>query len=178
MRCALLPLAFSAFLSVLLVPSAFAGHEKLGDLMIGDSWARATAKLAKNGAAYLTVTNLGDKSDRLVAVSSPVARKAEFHTIIHEDGIMKMRPLEAVEIHPGKPAILAPGAIHIMLMGLAHALEEGSSFPLTLTFEKAGSLEIDVPVQGPGAMGHGEQMNHDGHKNHDGQMNHGANHGN
>ena len=74
--------------------------------------------------------------------------------------------------------VLEPGGYHIMLMGLAHALEEGSSFPLTLTFEKAGSLEIDVPVQGPGAMGHGEQMNHDGHKNHDGQMNHGANHGN
>lgn len=166
MRRAFLSLALSALLSALFVPAALAEHEKLGDLTIGDSWARATAKLAKNGAAYLTIENHGSEPDQLVAVESPVAKKAELHTVIHEDGVMKMRPLKTVEIHPGEPAVLAPGGIHIMLMGLAHPLEKGSSFPLTLTFEKAGTLEIEVPVHGPGAMGHEAPMEHDGHMNH------------
>ena len=161
-------LGFAALLFALISPSAWAGHERLGDLMIGDFWARATAKLAKNGAAYLTITNQGSELDLLVAVTSPVAKRAELHTVINEDGVMKMRPLKAVEIHPGEPAVLAPGGIHIMLMGLTHPLEKGSSFPLTLTFEKSGTLEIQVPVYGPGAMGHdGDMPSHDGHMNHE-----------
>jgi copper(I)-binding protein len=166
MKRVFLSFAFSTLLFALAAPSAWAGHEKLGDLMIGDSWARATAKLAKSGAAYLTITNQGSELDLLVAVESPVAKKAELHTVVNEEGVMKMRPLKAVEIHPGEPAVLAPGGIHIMLMGLSAPLIEGTSFPLTLTFEKAGTLEIEVPVHGPGAMGHEEPMKHDGHMNH------------
>lgn len=145
-------------LSVLFVVAAAlalpaAAHEyKLGGLEIIHPWARASAGDAKNGAAYLDVVNKGGETDRLIAASTPAADRAELHQHVSENGIMKMRPVEAIEIAPGQHIVLQPGGFHIMLMGLAAPLVEGESFPLTLTFEKAGNVEVSVTIASVATM--------------------------
>lgn len=122
-----------------------------GDITVTDPWARASAGPARNGAAFLTIISGGD-ADRLVAASAPVAKKTELHTHLMEDGVMKMRPVEAIDVAAEEATVLQPGGLHIMFMGLHEPLTEGESFPLTLTFEKAGEMTVEVPVLGPGAM--------------------------
>jgi len=116
-----------------------------------DAWARATPGKAENGAAYLTIVSPG--ADRLVSLSTPVAKKAQLHTMTTEGGVMKMRPLDGLDVPADQPVTLKPGGAHIMLMGLNQPLQAGQSFPLTLSFEKAGQREVTVAVEKPGAMG-------------------------
>jgi copper(I)-binding protein len=127
-------------------------------LTIDHAWARATPGKAQNGAAYFTVTSTG--GDRLLAVATPVAQKAEVHENIDEKGVMKMRPAGPLTLEPGKPVELKPGGYHVMLIGLKQPLKEGETFPLTLTFEKAGTREVTVAIGKAGAMGmsHGDMM--------------------
>ncbi|MGF1612163.1 MAG: copper chaperone PCu(A)C [Kiloniellales bacterium] len=166
LRARLLLLAALA-LGPLLSWSAGAHEYKLVELHIDHPLARASIGAAKAGAAYLTITNQGAEADRLVAVATPVARSAELHTHLMDDGVMKMRPVVAIEVAPGEPAVLQPGGLHIMLMGLSAPLQEGQSFPLTLTFEKAGTIEVEVEIEGATEMGPGKGMEHqnrgDGH---------------
>ena len=139
----------------LLAPAA-AEDARLGDLTIRQPWARASAGPAKAGAAYLAIVNEGASADRLTAAETPAARKAALHD--HEmdgQGVMRMRPVEAIEVAPGETAVLKPGGLHVMLMGLAAPLKQGESFPLVLTFERAGSIEVEVRTGPAGAMGPG-----------------------
>jgi len=122
-----------------------------GQLEVGNAWARATPPKAENGVAYLTIRS--PTPDRLVSVSSPVAKKAELHTMEMSGMVMKMRPLAGLDIPAGQSVTLKPNGDHIMLMGLNSPLREGQSFPLTLTFEKAGTREVTVAVEKPGAAG-------------------------
>lgn len=133
--------------------AAQAMEYRVKDLTVSHPWARATAGPARAGAAYLTITNHGKAVDRLLAVATPAARRADVHTTLMDQGIMKMRPVKAVEVHPGEPAVLRPGGMHVMLMGLKAPLKTGGSFPLTLTFETAGTVEVMVTVKGAGSMG-------------------------
>jgi periplasmic copper chaperone A len=133
--------------------AAFAQTGPAASLGIAHAWARATAATAKTGAAYLTITNKGTNDDRLIGVASPVAAKAELHTSQMDNNVMRMRPLEAVEVKAGGKAELKPGGMHIMLVDLKAPLKVGDKFPLTLHFEKAGAIEIMVTVEKPGGMG-------------------------
>ena len=136
----------------LLAGPVLASDAKVGGLVIVEPWARATIGQAKTGAAYLTVINNGTAGDRLLAVSTPVAAKAQLHTHIMDEDVMKMRPVEAIEIEAKSSMTLEPGGGHVMLMGVHHPLKEGDAFPMTLIFETAGSVDVDVPVQGIAAM--------------------------
>jgi hypothetical protein len=132
-----------------------------GELRIEQPWARASAtEAAKAGAAYFTLVNLGAEADRLIGVATPLAKKAGLHHSVMDQGVMKMLPVAAVEVSPGEPAVLRPGGLHVMLMGLKAPLIEGETFTLTLTFEKAGSIEIEVTIQGPAAMQPGMMHKH------------------
>jgi len=126
-----------------------------GQLEIQTPWARATPGHAENGAAYLTIVS--PTADRLIAASSPVAKKVELHTMSMEGGVMKMRPLAAIDIPAGQPITLSPGGMHIMLLGLTQPLHEGQSFPLTLSFDHAGPRQVTVAIEKAGAMGPGGQ---------------------
>lgn len=139
-------------LAALVATSAFAHDFKLGDLVIDHPWARASIGKAKAGAAYLTITNGGGEADRLISAETPAAKRAELHTHVMKDGVMKMRRLEAVEVAPGEPTVFQPGGLHVMLMGLKAPLTEGETFPLTLNFEKAGAVEITVKIESPKSM--------------------------
>jgi len=130
---------------------AGAAAAQTGSVEIDNAWARATPGKAENGGAYLTIES--PTPDRLTGVSTPVAKKAELHTMTMEGGVMKMRPLDGVDLPAGQKVTLQPGAMHIMLLGLTHPLLPGQSFPLTLHFEKAGTREVNVAVAKVGAMG-------------------------
>jgi hypothetical protein len=137
-------LAFAAGLAM-----AGAALAQPAQLEVKDAWAGATPGKAENGAAYVTITS--PTADRLVSASTPVAKKAELHTMSMQGMLMKMRPISGVDIPAGQPVSLKPGGEHIMLMGLNQPLREGQSFPLTLDFEKAGPRTVTVTVAKAGA---------------------------
>src|SRR5690242_1732707 len=137
---------------------ATAALAQTGQPEVTSAWARATPGKAENGAAYLTVRS--PTADRLVSVSSPVAKKAELHTMSMSGNVMQMRPLAGIDIPAGQPVTLKPGGEHIMLLGLDHPLQEGKSFPLTLNFEKGGSRTVSVPIEKAGATGPEQTAKH------------------
>jgi copper(I)-binding protein len=141
-------LAFAAGLVV-----ASAALAQPAQLEVNNAWAGATPGKAENGVAYLTIQS--PTADRLVSASSPVAKKAELHTMSMQGMVMKMRPITGLDIPAGQPVTLKPGGEHIMLMGLDQPLHEGQSFPLTLDFEKAGPRTVTVTVEKAGARGPG-----------------------
>lgn len=135
--------------ALLFAPAAFAHDYTLGPLTIDHPWARAS--VAANGAAYMTISTSGPEPDELVAAASPVAGKVELHTHVMEGDVMRMRPVKAIDVNVGEPAVLRPGGLHVMLIGLKAPLQEGETFPLTLRFERAGEITVDVAVQAVGA---------------------------
>jgi hypothetical protein len=143
--------------------TALAVDMKAGPIVVSDAWARASATAAmKTGAAFAVLANQGAEMDRLVAAESPVAERVELHTHTMDGGVMKMRQVEAIEVHPGSPTLMQPGGLHVMFIGLRAPLKEGSTIPLTLVFEKAGRIEATAHVLAPGAMGKGPQTLHPG----------------
>ncbi|MBW7851567.1 MAG: copper chaperone PCu(A)C [Rhodospirillales bacterium] len=132
---------------------ALAGDAKVGDIAITGAWARASAGPVPNGAAFMAIANNGKEADKLMAADADVAKAAELHTHIHDGGVMKMRQVPAIDLPAGQTVMLQPGGFHVMFMGLKEPLKEGATFPLTLTFERAGKVTLDVAVGGPGAMG-------------------------
>jgi copper(I)-binding protein len=103
-----------------------------------------------NTAAYLTITNTSDQSDKLVRVECDESKVVEIHNHINDNGVMKMRPVDFIEI--GKnPVEMKPGGLHIMLMGLKDSFQGKETIPLTLYFEKAGSVKVDIPIRVPGS---------------------------
>ena len=122
-------------------------------LEVNNAWARATAGKADTGVAYVAIQS--PTADRLLSLSTPVAKKAELHTMSMQGMVMKMRPLSGLDIPAGQPVTLKPGGDHIMLMGLNQPLRAGQTFPLTLDFEKAGSRTVTVTVEKAGATAPG-----------------------
>lgn len=150
------PLAVAAL--ALLLPMTISGQAVAQpDVRVTAPWARASAGMARTGAAYFTLHNAGDTADRLVSASSPAAGRAELHTHMHDGGVMRMRPVDAIEAPPGTEVALKPGGLHVMMMDLAAPLREGEHFPMTLTFETGGQITVEVPVLGVGAMAPGEK---------------------
>jgi periplasmic copper chaperone A len=130
-----------------LVGPAFAGEvSTLGPLEIDTPWARASIGTARPGAAYVTIRNTGDETDRLVRIETPVAARPEVHEMEEEGGVMKMRPAGPLEIPPGEEVRLDPGGMHIMLMQLRQPLKEGESIPITFTFGEAGEITVNAPI--------------------------------
>ena len=133
-----------------------AAGQSQGPIRIEAAWARATPPGGKVGGAFITFLNTGDVPDRLVSASTAIAGRVELHTHIKDGDVMRMREVEGgIPLPPGETVKLQPGGFHIMLLGLKQGLAAGSRFPLTLTFEKAGSVQVDVPVEAMGSMGPG-----------------------
>ena len=127
-----------------------------GNLEIDAAWARASIGTSRPGAAYFTVRNFGDEGDRLIGLSSPVSTMTMLHETTLSEGISRMAHVEATEIPASGELTLEPGGMHVMLMELATPLREGATFPLTLAFEAAGEVTVEVHVFGPGATGPAE----------------------
>jgi copper(I)-binding protein len=146
------------------IAPAVAHEIKVGSIELTDLWSRATPPGAKTGGGYLTITNTGGEPDRLIAVSTPVAAENQLHEMAVKDGVMTMSEAEGIEIPAGGSVTLAPGGFHLMFIGLKDPLTEGEELPVTLTFEKAGSIETYLHVIAIGAMGlDGSMGEHEDH---------------
>lgn len=130
---------------------AIAHDYTLGSLHIDHPYARPTPPGARTGGAYFTIRNDGKEADRLVGVASPVAREVAIHSMTMSGNLMKMRPAKAVEIAPGSTVTFGPGGYHVMLLELHRPLSPGADVPLTLTFEKAGPLDVAAHVEAEAA---------------------------
>jgi copper(I)-binding protein len=144
-----------AFAALLAGASVSAAHEfKVGDLEIGHPWSRATPAGAKVAGGYLTITNNGGAPDRLVSITSDIADKSEVHEMAVKDGVMTMRPVEGgLEIPAGGKVELKPSGYHVMFTGLRQQPKQGENFAATLTFEKAGSVDVEFAVEALGSSG-------------------------
>ena len=136
------------FLAAMLIAIPVAAFAQQSAIRIDHVWSRA-AMAGHEGVVYLTITDTSTP-DTLTGVTTPVAAEAALHQSIDDHGVMKMRPVGSLPIEPGKPVTLAPGGYHIMLMGLKQALNAGDSFPVTLTFAKAGQVTATAMVQKAG----------------------------
>jgi copper(I)-binding protein len=153
---AALSLAFALVVAALPVSA----HDyTLGDLKIGHPWSRATPPSAKVGAGYLSIANRGGAPDRLVSAVSSVAGRVEIHEMKMDAGVMRMRELaQGLALPAGETVALRPGGYHLMLMDLRAPLREGTPVPVTLVFERAGRIEVELKVEAPTARqsGHGD----------------------
>ena len=95
-------------------------------------------------------------ADKLIGVSGSVAKEVQMHSMMTEDGVMKMREITALDIPANGKAELKPGGYHVMLIGIPEGLKEGTKFPLKLKFEKAGEVTVMVTAQKPGMQDHSE----------------------
>jgi copper(I)-binding protein len=102
--------------------------------------------LGERAAMYLTVDNLGDADDELVAVSTPVAGVVEIHRTVSDGGMMRMERVESLEIPTGEQVRLAPGGYHIMLLELQDHIMPGDAIDATLRFHRAGEVAVRARV--------------------------------
>lgn len=129
--------------------AAAAAHEyKAGEIAIGHPYARATAPGQPSAGAYFSLENKGAQADTLVSVNAAIAKSTQIHMMSMEGDVMKMREVGPLAIKPAEKIVMKPGGgYHIMLIGLSQPLKAGDKFPMTLTFEKAGKVEVSVYVE-------------------------------
>ena len=143
--------------SILAIASAVRADQ--AGIEVSEAFARATIGRATSGVVYLSLFNHATLPDRLTAASTAVAARADLHMTERDGDIVKMRRVENVAIPAGEAVSFSPAAAHIMLSGLHAPLREGESFALTLEFETAGPVTVNVPVKsiaaGAGEAGHG-----------------------
>ncbi|AKI01403.1 hypothetical protein IMCC20628_02707 [Hoeflea sp. IMCC20628] len=121
---------------------------KVGELMIDHPVARATPPNAPVSGGYMTIHNNGSEADRLVSGEAAFAGRVEIHEMSMEGEVMKMRQLvDGLEVPAGGEVVLKPGGYHIMFIGLEQQLTEGETYPVTLVFEKAGSVDVEFNVE-------------------------------
>lgn len=174
-------------LAAVIAASAAAHETRTGSLVIEHAWARATTAVQKNGSVYMTIANHGGEPDRLVGARSSAAGSATLHVnTVTPEGVVQMRSVDTVDIAPGGEVRLAPGGLHIMLSGLSAPLAGDTKVPMTLVFERAGEVAVEVEVMAHGAQpsGHGDDsaaagaaMDHGAHGT-EAEGQHGAQHGN
>ena len=145
-----------ALLAVLGAFPALALDYKLGAIEIAQPWTRATPPTAQAGGGFLVIKNTGATADRLIAVKSPAADKVEIHEMKMDGNVMRMRAVEkGLDIPPGATVELKPGGFHVMFMGLKAPFAKDAKVPLTLVFEKAGSIDVELSVEAIGAASPG-----------------------
>ncbi len=159
-----LALLAALLLAVPAFAPAFAHDITAGDLQIIHPHIPQPATSAKAAGGFMAIVNSGTTADRLIAVETGIAAKAEVHeSRVDANGIGTMTHLDALEILPGQTVSLEHGGYHIMLMGLTTPLTEGEMHKATLVFERAGRVEIEFMIDPPTGQGGGhDTMDHSG----------------
>lgn len=141
-------------LALILLATSVAAEEA-HVLNIEEHWIAEPPPGVHVAAAYGVITCDCVKTDRLVSVAVSGAAMSEFHaTTSGDDSVVAMRPLDdGIAIGPGTPIVLEPGGLHIMIMGLEERPRAGDRIPVTLEFEKTGTVEIVFPVAARSADG-------------------------
>ncbi|MFN4325067.1 MAG: copper chaperone PCu(A)C [Azonexus sp.] len=120
---------------------------------VQDPYVRLAPPNAPATGAFMVIKNQGDKDIKLVKAANPVSKVTELHTHLSEGGVMKMRPVPAIDIKAHGEAVLKPGGLHVMLIDLKAPMKEGDVVPITLTFDDGSSKQVDARVVRPMAAG-------------------------
>jgi copper(I)-binding protein len=145
--------AVLAALMTLCTTQVFSQSFKVGTIEVDRPWMRATPKGAESTVGYFRVTNSGTTADRLTGGSTPAASQFQIHEMTMTGGVMKMRHLpDGLEIKAGETVELKPSSYHAMFVGVKQPLKQGDHVKGTLTFEKAGALEVEYTVESIGAQ--------------------------
>jgi periplasmic copper chaperone A len=129
-----------------------AAEQRVGDLVLGRTWTRATPGGARVAGGYLTIRNTGATPDRLIGGSLEAAGRVEIHEMAMVEGVMRMRDLaNGLPIAPGSTVELRPGGFHVMFMDLSRPLRQGETLRGTLVFERAGTVPVEFRVDAMGA---------------------------
>jgi len=143
------PLLFSG----LLLFSLQGVCQEKNPIEIEGAWSRATPPGSKLAAGYMILRNKSEERVRLVSVTSPLARKVETHVTLKDGDILRMREVQGFEI-PGRGRVeLKPGGAHLMFIDIKQPFKEGDRIPVTLRFEKAGEMKIELEVRAAGSTG-------------------------
>ena len=142
-----LPILLAVAAAALVAP-AVAQEFHAGPIAIVHPWTRPTPGTVAPGVGYMVLDNRGPADDRLVSAACPVAETVTMHRTEVRDGIARMLPQEAgIAIPAGGSVRLEPGGYHLMLGGLKAPLVLGRAVPLTLTFEKAGTVTVELRAE-------------------------------
>jgi copper(I)-binding protein len=126
--------------------AAAGGTATAGGIAVEDAWSRATIGASRPGVAYLTIRNEGAEDDALLSIATPAAAMPMLHETVVTNGVATMPHVTSIPVPAGGTVALEPGGFHAMLMDLAAPLEEGATFPVTLTFETAGEVTVEAEV--------------------------------
>ena len=116
------------------------------NVSVQDPYVRLAPPNAAATAAFMVIRNTGDKDVKVVKADNPISKATELHTHLNEGGVMKMRPVPAIEIKAKGEAVLKPGGLHVMMIDLKAPLKEGDSVPITRTFDDGSSKQVDAKV--------------------------------
>ncbi|KQY85347.1 copper chaperone PCu(A)C [Pelomonas sp. Root1444] len=130
---------------LLLASVLFASFAAQAQVKVDDPWVRATVAPQKATGAFMQLTSA--KPAKVVAASSPVAAMVEIHEMKMDDGVMKMRAVDALPLPAGQAVALKPGSYHVMLMGLKKPVQVGDTVPLTLTVEGEDKQRTTVEIK-------------------------------
>lgn len=138
----------SAFRTGVLLPGLCAVVSACGNAGAPVEVRNAWSPVAPPGAGVVAVYAqiVAHDTDMLVSASTPVAERAEMHATLEENGMMRMRAIDRLELPAGKSVRFEPGGRHLMLTGLQRDMPAGTNFPLTLRFSRAGDIEVNVRV--------------------------------
>jgi copper(I)-binding protein len=120
---------------------------------VQDPYVRLAPPNAPATGAFMVIKNNGDKDVKVVKADNPVSKVTELHTHLNEGGVMKMRPVPAIDIKAKGEAVLKPGGLHVMLIDLKAPMKEGDVVPITLTFDDGSSKQVDAKVVRPMSAG-------------------------
>ncbi|MBU3697576.1 copper chaperone PCu(A)C [Dechloromonas sp.] len=118
---------------------------------VQDPYVRLAPPNAPATGAFMVIRNGGDKDVKVVKASNPASKVTELHTHLNEGGVMKMRPVPAIEVKAKGEAVLKPGGLHVMLIDLKAPMKEGDVVPITLGFDDGSSKQVDAKVVRPTA---------------------------
>lgn len=143
----------TVFASLAVSTAAFAGAAD--QVSVHQPYVRLAPPNAPTTGAFMVLRNSGGQPVKLVKADNPASRVTELHTHVNDNGVMKMRPVPAIELPAKGEAVLQPGGLHVMLIELKAPLKEGDSVPLTLSFDDGSSKQVEARVlKAAPAMGH------------------------
>lgn len=128
-----------------------------GEIRVESAWVREAPPMARATGVFMTIKNLSDKPDRLTRVESPAARAVEIHETRISGDMATMEPAPFVEIPAKGEVVLKPGGLHVMLIDPKGPIRAGETVPITLVFENAGRISIEVSVRKMEGSRHGEK---------------------
>lgn len=136
-----------------LMVSAAALAASADNVTVQEPYVRLAPPNAPATGAFMVIKNNGDKDVKVVKADNPVSKVTELHTHLNDGGVMRMRPVAAIDVKAKGEAVLQPGGLHVMMINLLTPLKEGDSVPITLTFDDGSSKKVDAKVVRPVAAG-------------------------